>query len=42
VIAAGLEGGQVLRTVSGMIDGGGPVSIGGQWLAGSLALGWGR
>jgi len=42
VVAAGVEGGQVLRTVSGMVDGDRPVSLAGRWLSGSLALGWGR
>lgn len=42
VVAAGLEGGQVLRSVSGMIDGEQSVAISGRWLSGSLALGWGR
>jgi hypothetical protein len=42
VIAAGVEGGQVLRSVSGMVDGERSVSVAGRWLSGSLALGWGR
>ena len=42
VLAVGLEAGQVLRSVSGLVDGDQPISIAGRWLAGSLALGWGR
>jgi hypothetical protein len=42
LIAAGVEAGQVLRTVDGLVDGGTPVSIAGRWLAGTLALGWGQ
>lgn len=42
VVAAGLEGGQVLRSVSGVVDGERAVAISGRWLSGSLALGWGR
>jgi hypothetical protein len=42
VIAAGVEGGYVLRSVSGRVEGGSPVSIDGGWLAGSIGLGWGQ
>jgi hypothetical protein len=42
VIAAGVEGGYVLRDVSGKVEGGAPVSIDGAWLAGSIGLGWGQ
>jgi hypothetical protein len=42
VIEAGVEAGQVLRSVEGQIDGGAPVSIAGRWLAGTLAVGWGQ
>ncbi len=41
LITAGLEAGQVLRTVEGLVDGGTPVSIAGRWLAGTVAVGWG-
>ena len=42
VIEAGVEAGQVLRSVDGLVDGGAPVSIAGRWLAGTLAVGWGQ
>jgi hypothetical protein len=42
LIEAGVEAGQVLRSVDGLVDGGTPVSIAGRWLAGTLALGWGQ
>lgn len=42
VVEAGVEAGQVLRSVDGQIDGGAPVSIAGRWLAGTLAVGWGQ
>lgn len=42
VLEAGLEAGQVLRSVDGLVDGGAPVSIAGRWLAGTLAVGWGQ
>jgi hypothetical protein len=42
LIEAGVEAGQVLRSVDGLVDGGTPVSIAGRWLAGTLAVGWGQ
>jgi hypothetical protein len=42
VVEAGVEAGQVLRSVDGQIDGGAPVSIAGRWFAGTLAVGWGQ
>jgi hypothetical protein len=42
LITAGVEAGQVLRTVEGLVDGGMPVSIAGHWLAGTVAVGWGQ
>ena len=42
LIEAGVEAGQVLRSVEGLVDGGKPVSIAGRWLAGTLAVGWGQ
>jgi hypothetical protein len=42
VVEAGVEAGQVLRSVNGQIDGSAPVSIAGRWLAGTLAVGWGQ
>jgi hypothetical protein len=42
VIAAGAEGGYALRSVTGQIEGGPPVSIDGPWVAGSVGLGWGQ
>lgn len=42
VIAAGVEGGYVLRGVSGRVEGGSPVSIDGAWLAASIGVGWGQ
>ncbi len=42
VVEAGVEAGQVLRSVEGLVDGGTPVSIAGHWLAGTLAVGWGQ
>ncbi len=41
LITAGVEAGQVLRTVEGLVDGGTPVSVAGRWLAGTVAVGWG-
>lgn len=42
VIAAGIEGGHALRTVAGLVDDGRTVSLSGNWLSGSLAVGWGQ
>ena len=42
LIEAGVEAGQVLRSVEGLVDGGTPVSIAGRWLAATLAVGWGQ
>ena len=42
LIEAGVEAGQVLRSVDGLVDGGTPISIAGRWLAGTLAIGWGQ
>jgi hypothetical protein len=42
VVAAGIEGGHVLRTVAGLVDDGRTVSVSGNWLSGSVAMGWGR
>ena len=42
VISVGAEAGYVLRSVSGQIEGGSPVSIDGPWVAGSVGLGWGQ
>jgi hypothetical protein len=42
VIAVGAEAGYVLRSVSGQVEGGSPVSIDGAWVAGSVGLGWGQ
>jgi len=41
VVAAGVEAGTVLREVSGLVDDGPPISVAGQWLSGTLAMGWG-
>ncbi|HEY5449207.1 MAG TPA: hypothetical protein VIQ54_10665, partial [Polyangia bacterium] len=41
VAAAGVEGGIVLRTVAGLVDDGPQISVAGQWLSGTLAIGWG-
>jgi hypothetical protein len=41
VAAAGVEGGTVLRSVSGLVDGGPSISVAGQWLSGTVAIGWG-
>jgi len=40
-VAAGVEGGTVLRTVSGLVDDGPSISIAGRWLSATLAIGWG-
>ena len=37
-----VEAGYVLRSVSGQVEGGSPVSIDGGWVAGSVGLGWGQ
>ena len=42
VVAAGIEAGQVVRTVDALVDGATPVSVAGHWFAGSLAMGWGQ
>jgi hypothetical protein len=39
--AAGLEGGTVLRPVSGQVDDGPSIAVAGRWLSGTLAIGWG-
>jgi hypothetical protein len=41
VVAAGVEGGTVLRAVSGVVDDGSSISVAGHWLSGTLAIGWG-
>jgi hypothetical protein len=41
VAAAGVEAGTTLRTVSGLVDEGPPISVAGRWLSGTLAIGWG-
>jgi hypothetical protein len=41
VTAAGVEGGTVLREVSGLVDDGPSISVAGRWLSGTLAIGWG-
>jgi hypothetical protein len=42
VVAAGVEVGRVLRSVSGLVDEGTPVAISGSWACGTLAVGWGE
>jgi hypothetical protein len=42
LVAAGLEGGRVLRPVSGTVDDGSPISIDGNWACGTVAAGWGE
>jgi hypothetical protein len=42
VVALGLEGGHVLRNVSGIVDDGTPISIDGSWACGTVAAGWGE
>jgi hypothetical protein len=42
VIELGVEGGRVLRTVTGTVDGGAPVSIDGNWGCATVAAGWGQ
>jgi hypothetical protein len=41
VISAGVEGGTVLREVSGLVDEGSPIAVAGPWLSGTLGIGWG-
>jgi hypothetical protein len=40
-VAAGVEGGIVVRPVSGLVDDGPSISVAGRWLSGTLAIGWG-
>ena len=40
-MTAGVEGGTVLRAVSGLVDDGPSISVAGRWLSGTLAIGWG-
>jgi hypothetical protein len=40
-VAAGVEGGTVLRAVSGLVDDGPSIAVAGRWLSGTLAIGWG-
>lgn len=40
-VAAGVEGGTVLRPVFGLVDDGPSISVAGRWLSGTLAIGWG-
>ena len=42
LIEAGVEAGQVVRSVEGLVDCGTPISIAGRWLAATLAVGWGQ
>lgn len=42
VVALGIEGGRVLRMVSGTVDDGPPISIDGNWACGTIAAGWGE
>jgi hypothetical protein len=42
VMELGVEGGRVLRGVSGIVDGGSPVSINGNWACAMVAAGWGE
>jgi hypothetical protein len=42
VVELGLEGGRVLRTVSGTVDNGPPVSIEGNWACATVGAGWGE
>ena len=39
-LALGIEGGQVLRPVSGIVDEGSPIAIKGRWACATLAGGW--
>jgi hypothetical protein len=42
VVAAGVEAGHVLRSVTGLLDEGTPVAVSGSWACGTLAAGWGE
>jgi hypothetical protein len=42
LLATGIEGGRVLRTVSGTVDDGAPISIDGNWACVTVAAGWGE
>jgi len=42
VVALGIEGGRVLRMVSGTVDDGPPISIDGNWACATVAAGWGE
>jgi hypothetical protein len=42
IAAVGLEAGQVARSVEALVDEGSAVSISGQWLSGTFAMGWGE
>lgn len=41
VVATGIEGGTVLREVSGLVDDGTTISVSGRWLSGTVGIGWG-
>lgn len=41
-IELGLEGGRVLRSVSGTVDGGPSISVAGNWACATVAAGWGE
>ena len=41
-VALGIEGGRVLRPVSGIVDAGSPVAIDGNWACATIAAGWGE
>ena len=40
-VAAGVEGGVVVRPVSGLVDDGPSIAVAGRWLSGTVAIGWG-
>jgi hypothetical protein len=42
VVELGVEGGRVLHSVSGTVDGGAPISIDGNWACATVAAGWGE
>ncbi|HVV53501.1 MAG TPA: hypothetical protein VHO06_27840, partial [Polyangia bacterium] len=42
VVELGVEGGRVLRAVSGTVDDGPPISIDGNWACATVAAGWGE
>jgi hypothetical protein len=42
VVELGVEGGRVLRPVSGTVDEGSPISIDGNWACATVAAGWGE